>query len=348
MNLHNGVPAMGEVADFRVGEVYTNDQVRFALQVENLGGIRPAVDGRGNLRHLAIMTATPEAGHLLSENPYVDRIESDVLLYTAQGRAGDQELKGRNRRLLEQYAQPVPFFGFQNIGRQRYRFLGLLEILRHYQEAQVDKKGAMRSVWLFELQIHGDPAVVPLAHARALMAGLLEARKTDRDREALDAQIAQDAISDDGDDRVATISSLEKVRRDLLEIPPYDFEHFVMQLMLVYDFVDVSVTPPSGDGGIDVNAHVPDENAFFAGTHVQVQVKRWRHAVGSIDINNFRGALTPAAKGVFLTTSVFTRAAVAEARSAVKPCISLIDGLKLSSLVVQKGIELERFHAQRD
>jgi len=46
----------------------------------------------------------------------------------------------------------------------------------------------------------------------------------------------------------------------------------------------------SGDGGIDVNAHVEETSDFFAGTHVQVQVKRWRHSVGSVEINKFRGA----------------------------------------------------------
>src|SRR5437867_2875994 len=98
-------------------------------------------------------------------------------------------------------------------------------------------------------------------------------------------------------------------------------------------FVEVSVTRASGDGGIDVNAYVENGNDFFAGTHVQAQVKRWRHAVGSPDINRFRGALSSTAKGLFLTTSSFTRAAVTESRHPNKPCISLIDGLHLSAIV---------------
>ncbi len=42
-------------------------------------------------------------------------------------------------------------------------------------------------------------------------------------------------------------------------------------------------------------AYVPDNDDFFAGTHVQFQAKRWRHAVGSVEINSFRGALSATA-----------------------------------------------------
>src|SRR5262245_40334569 len=106
---------MNEVSSFTVGETYTNDQIRFALNVENLGGIRPSLDASRRVRHVAILTASNESGKLRAENPYHDRIEGDVLIYTAQGRQGDQELTGRNKRLIEQYADPTPFFGFENI-----------------------------------------------------------------------------------------------------------------------------------------------------------------------------------------------------------------------------------------
>lgn len=82
--------AMISINEFRVGELYTNDEIRFALGLENLGGIRPSIDSQKNLRLVAIMTVAEEAGRDRSENPYSDRIEGDVLTYTAQGREGDQ------------------------------------------------------------------------------------------------------------------------------------------------------------------------------------------------------------------------------------------------------------------
>ena len=102
----------------------------------------------------------------------------------------------------------------------------------------------------------------------------------------------------------------------------------------------VSVTRPTADGGIDVNAYADENNEFFAGTHVQAQVKRWRHAVGSPEINNFRGALSMTAKGVFVTTSHFTRAALSESRHETKPSITLVDGDKLAGIVLRNGVPI--------
>jgi restriction system protein len=328
---------MNQVSSFTVGETYTNDQIRFALDVENLGGIRPALDASRNVRHVAILTASEESGRLRTENPYQDRIEGDVLTYTAQGREGDQELRGRNKRLVEQYVNPTPFFGFINIGRQTYRFLGLLELLRHYQERQADKKGSVRKVWLFEFRIHTTPLTVPVDQATTLTATLLaESRKknpvTPLDREITESPEEEQMI------QLAGAEDLEAVRARLLLIPPLKFESFIKTVMEQSGFVRVSVTRGSGDGGIDLDAYVDENNDFFSGTHVQAQVKRWRHAVGSPDLNSFRGALSTTAKGLFVTTSSFTRAAVNEARHPTKPSISLIDGLRLSAIATRLNI----------
>lgn len=72
---------MENVSEFQVGTSYTNDQVRFALRVGNLGGIRPSVDDRGNLRHIAIMSSTDIGRQSDYRNPYSDRIEGDILTY---------------------------------------------------------------------------------------------------------------------------------------------------------------------------------------------------------------------------------------------------------------------------
>lgn len=326
---------MNTLHSFAVGENYTNDQIRLSLDLENLGGIRPSLDSSRNLRHVAIMTAAGEAGKIPAENPYQDRIEGNVLLYTAQGRHGDQTLTGRNKRLIEQYGAPIPIFGFANTGRQTYRFLGMLELLRHYQESQADAKGTLRTVWLFEFRIHDRPEVVSVENAPAISAALLtESRRGDplgswdREIEPL-VQTTQ---------QIGTTAEIEKVRARMLQFAPYDFERFIKRVLECSGFVKVSVTRASGDGGVDVNAFVDESNEFFAGTHVQAQVKRWRHAVGSPEINGFRGALSITAKGVFVTTSLFTRAALAEARHASKPSIALIDGERLAGLVIRKSI----------
>jgi hypothetical protein len=328
---------MNKLTFFEVGETYTNDQIRFSLDLENLGGIRPSLDSNRNLRHVAILTAAEDSGRLATENPYQDRIEGNILIYTAQGREGDQSLAGRNKRLVEQYAVPTPFFGFTNIGRQTYRFLGLLELLRHYQENQADKKGTLRKVWLFEFRIHEQPAVVPIKDAQSISASLLAESRRNNPLASLEREVSplpEGRAETEG----TTPVEVETVRVRLFQFTPYDFEHFIKLVLERSGFVKVSVTRASGDGGIDVNAYVDEKNEFFAGTHVQAQVKRWRHAVGSPEINNFRGALSTTAKGVFVTTSHFTRAALAEARHELKPSIALVDGDKLAGLVIRNGI----------
>nr|MBA3248423.1 restriction endonuclease [Pyrinomonadaceae bacterium] len=77
--------------------------------------------------------------------------------------------------------------------------------------------------------------------------------------------------------------------------------------------------------------------------HVQFQVKRWRHSVGSVEINHFRGALNTTAKGVFITTGYFTKAAVREAEHPAKPCISLIDGYLFSKIVREVSLDLNDY-----
>jgi hypothetical protein len=328
---------MNKLTFFQVGETYTNDQIRFSLDLENLGGIRPSLDSKGNVRHVAIMTAAEDSGRHRTENPYRDRIEGDILVYTAQGREGDQALTGRNKRLVEQYAVPTPFFGFANIGRQTYRFLGLLELLRHYQETQADTKGDLRRVWLFEFKIHEKPEVVPIEDSVSISASILAQSRRDNSVESSEREVASLPQGPEGFATTAP-EEIETIRARLLQFTPYDFEHFIRLLLERSGFVKVSVTRASGDGGIDLNAYVDEKNEFFAGTHVQAQVKRWRHAVGSPEINNFRGALSTTAKGVFITTSHFTRAALAEARHDSKPSIALVDGDKLAGIIVRNEV----------
>jgi len=329
------------IKEFNVGEKYTNDQLRFALQVENLGGIRPSIDVNKNLNHLVILTTTEQYEKNISENPYHDRIENNVLTYTAQGRTGDQEITGRNKRILEQYTVPIPFYGFSNEGRQTYTFLGLLELLRHFQEYQIDKKNILRKVWVFEFFIHNEIPTIPIQHAKDIIISIFKESRMIRE---IDREEREVVVFDTPQQVFETANyETEEIRSHLLQINPYRFESLVKDVVESNGFTNVTVTPPSQDGGIDVNAYVTDSNYFFSKTHVQFQVKRWRHSVGSVEINNFRGALHTTAKGVFVTTSHFTKAAIQESEHSVKPCISLIDGSKFSKLIMDIGINLNKY-----
>lgn len=236
---------------------------------------------------------------------------------------------------------PTPFFGFINLGKQNYRFLGLLELLRHYQENQADRRGKLRQVWIFEFRIHTKPEIVPVGEALVISCAIIAESRRANPLTNLEREVTNLPVEEKTADTQPLTFEIETLRSKILQTDPYRFERVVKALMEKSGFCRVAVTPASGDGGIDVNAFVEDSNEFFAGTHVQAQVKRWRHSVGSVEINNFRGALNTTAKGVFITTSHYTRAAVAEARHEYKPCITLIDGFMLSMLITRNKLDLD-------
>lgn len=331
---------MNQVSEFKVGDSYSNDQIRFSLGVENLGGIRPSLGENGYLRHIAIMTSSGEGKQGKSDNPYHDRIEGSILIYTAMGRSGDQQLAGRNKRILEQYTNPVPIFCFINKGKQVYEYLGLLEVIRHYPEEQIDAKGSIRTVWLFEFKIHQEPPVIIIKDAAQITGHLIQLKgiqsADDPEREVISLP-QQNIITPEEHVKV------EEIRSRLLDINPFGFEHLIKAVMDIRGFHKVEVTKSSGDGGIDINAVVNDNDDFFGGMFVQVQAKRWRKSVGSVEINNFRGALHSTAKGIFVTTSYYTKAAIDNAYNPMKFCVTLIDGHRMATLIANSRIKLSDY-----
>lgn len=96
----------------------------------------------------------------------------------------------------------------------------------------------------------------------------------------------------------------------------------------------------SHDGGIDgVIRQDP-----LGLQNVYVQAKRYAddNAVGSPDINSFYGALARrgADRGVFITTSKFTPAAI-DAAQQFNGRVILIDGIRLTFLMLQNGVGVE-------
>lgn len=91
----------------------------------------------------------------------------------------------------------------------------------------------------------------------------------------------------------------------------------------------------SGDGGID---GVIDQDRLGLDS-VFIQAKRWESTVGRPEIQKFAGALQGqrASKGVFITTSSFTRDAIDYA-SRINARIVLIDGDRLASLMFEHDV----------
>lgn len=95
----------------------------------------------------------------------------------------------------------------------------------------------------------------------------------------------------------------------------------------------------SGDGGIDGIISL-DRLGL---EKVYVQAKRWRGRVGRPEIQGFFGALSGrrARKGVFITTSDFSREA-REYASSVSDTLVLVGGRELAHLMIDHGVGVHR------
>ena len=91
----------------------------------------------------------------------------------------------------------------------------------------------------------------------------------------------------------------------------------------------------SGDGGID---GIINEDRLGLDV-IYIQAKRWESTVGRPEIQKFAGALQGhrARKGVFITTSGFSREAVDYA-SQIDTRITLVDGERLSRLMLDHNV----------
>lgn len=120
------------------------------------------------------------------------------------------------------------------------------------------------------------------------------------------------------------------------EINPSSFEHLVLDLLVKMGYGGAikdagKVVGRSGDEGIDV---IIKEDKLGLGI-IYIQAKKWDGVVGRPEIQKFVGALAGqgAKKGVFITTSRFTKEAINyQPKNETK--IVLIDGEQLAEYMI--------------
>ena len=145
-------------------------------------------------------------------------------------------------------------------------------------------------------------------------------------------------------------SAHEALAAELIETvkqcEPEFFEKLVVKLLLKMGYGGSrqeagKAVGRSGDGGIDgiINEDRLGLDAIY------LQAKRWEGTVGEGPIRDFKGALDAkgAEKGVFITTSSFTPAAIAAAKTSRSYKIVLIDGARLADLMIEHdlGVSVE-------
>lgn len=129
---------------------------------------------------------------------------------------------------------------------------------------------------------------------------------------------------------------LEKVKK----MSPHLFEKMVLELLLKMGYGGAlkesgSLTGGTGDEGID--GIIKEDKLVL--DMIYLQAKRWENVVGRPEIQKFAGALLgkKASKGVFITTSYFSKDAEEYTKSLDKKIV-LIDGEKLADLMIEHNI----------
>jgi restriction system protein len=146
--------------------------------------------------------------------------------------------------------------------------------------------------------------------------------------------------------RIETINqqTRHELHQRLLKMPPDRFEVLISQLLTALGFEEetIEITPYSGDGGIDVRGVL--NAAGITKINAAVQAKRWKANIQAPAIQALRGSLTVHQQGIFMTTSKFSKGAIAEAEAMGKTPISLIDGDRLVELLIEHeiGVVTER------
>ena len=147
-----------------------------------------------------------------------------------------------------------------------------------------------------------------------------------------------EALSDDEDADDPDRWKTELLKR-LQAMPPDAFERLSQRLLREAGFHNVEVLGKTGDGGID---GVGVYRLSLVSFPTYFQCKRYRGAVPSKEVRDFRGAMTGRGdKGLLITTGSFTRGAREEATRDGAPPIDLVNGDDLCDLLKEYRLGVE-------
>lgn len=162
--------------------------------------------------------------------------------------------------------------------------------------------------------------------------------KVESSSEQESSQTPEDALASAYKQLRSTLES--EILSSVKESSPSFFERLVVDLLVKMGYggnrQDAGrAMGKSGDGGID---GIINEDRLGLDV-IYIQAKRWEGSVGRPEIQKFAGALQGqrARKGVFITTSFFTKEA-SEYASLIESKIILIDGEHLSRLMAEHNI----------
>jgi len=133
----------------------------------------------------------------------------------------------------------------------------------------------------------------------------------------------------------------DAIREILLDMDPIAFEHLIHDLLVEMGYVDVEVTSPGNDKGVDVVGKI---ELGITSVREVIQVKRHRRTIQRKDLDALRGCLHrfQAVRGTIITTSRFSSGTEKAAFERGAAPITLIDGEKLVELLARHEVGVKK------
>lgn len=178
-------------------------------------------------------------------------------------------------------------------------------------------------------------------HAHEFLAKVNIALSVPTKEEPSDVSDAEDDIADDDTATVAAAIQAEAntsdfvIKRLMTELTGHQFEDFMAHLMECMGYT-ARVTPKSGDGGVDVIAHM--DPLGFQPPIVKVQCKRITGQTGRPDVDQLLGTLGDGEYGLFVNLGSYSRDALALERNRAK--LRLINGEQFVELIFEHYVSL--------
>lgn len=135
-----------------------------------------------------------------------------------------------------------------------------------------------------------------------------------------------------------------QIKDRILACHPSFFESLVVHLLLEmgYGVNDQAgkVIGKSHDGGID--GVIFEDRLGLSKIYIQAKRYDQKNTIGRQILQSFVGAMQDVQKGVFITTSTFTKEAINYAENQQQKSLKLINGDLLADLMITYGIGLEK------
>ena len=162
--------------------------------------------------------------------------------------------------------------------------------------------------------------------------------KEESTSETIETDASPDDMLKNGFDIIESQLKVDLMER-LRVMDPYLFEQVILKLFKKMGYGDFVGTPKTNDGGID--GIIKQDTLGIEKIYTQAKRYAEGNNIQRVEVDRFIGAISDVDKGIFVTTSDFSKSAREKASSSHKYKIILINGEELVDLMVKYNIGVQ-------